>query len=74
MDVTFSSNDEDSSLSMECNSIDWTGQADTFLLFLLAQGFIVSEKMLSRYFEEKAKEIKDLRSNAYEGLDPFNFS
>lgn len=47
----------------------WMDQADTFIYFLLAQGFIVTEQALSDYFAEKAEEVGDLRSNTVEDED-----
>jgi hypothetical protein len=73
MDVNFSSNDEGSSVYISTGEGEvWTEQADLFFNFLLVQGFIVTERMISRYFKAKAKEMKDLRSNKRDDThDPF---
>ncbi len=61
--VTFKSNDELPTVEMHCESMFWVDQAESFFNFLIAQGFIISERDLADYYAERAEEMKDLRSN-----------
>jgi hypothetical protein len=54
---------EDTKVKMECQHEDWKGIANTFYHFLLAQGYLVSEKALADYYQDRADEMGDLRSN-----------
>ena len=68
MDYTFSVSGEDEGtyINMSGEHDTWMEQADNFFLFLTAQSFILSEQDLANHFQERAVEMKDLRSNKKE--------
>lgn len=61
--VTFKTSDELPSVEMKCDSTFWVEQAETFFNFLVAQGFVLSEKDLAEFYVERAEDMGDLRSN-----------
>jgi len=44
-------------------SPDWSDQANLFFRFLVAQGFMLSERDIAEYFTEQANEVGNIRDN-----------
>ena len=60
-------------VTIESDEMDiWTEQCDLFFQFLLAQGFILSERDVAAYFTERADEMKNYRSNNREAIKPID--